>query len=54
MDSLVRENHKEFLKNNNLVLKSQHRFRSEKHKLTIQEYNQSVQQKLVHTEQAKT
>ena len=30
MDSL-RKNHKEFLKNNKLVLKSQQRFRREKH-----------------------
>ena len=54
VDSL-RENHKEFIENNRLVLKSQQRFWSEKHAFTgevkklhwvlvmIKEYNQQIQ-----------
>ena len=36
VDSL-RENHKEFIKNNKLILKSQQRFRSEKHNTFAEE-----------------
>ena len=54
-DSL-RENHKEFIKDNRLILKLQQRFKSKKHKMLlkkltrlycvlmmIKEYNQSIQ-----------
>ena len=39
MDSL-RQNHKEFIKTNKLTLKSQQRFRSEKHNVFPEEVNQ--------------
>ena len=35
----LRENHKEFIINNELILKSQVRFRSEKHNVFIKEVN---------------
>ena len=35
----LRENHKEFLKNNRLILKSQQRFRSKKHNIFTAEIN---------------
>ena len=41
MDSL-RENHKEFIKNNKLILKSQQRFRSEKHNAFAEEVSNIV------------
>ena len=38
MDSL-RKNHKEFAKNNKLILKSQQKFRSEKHNIFTEKVN---------------
>ena len=38
MESL-RENHKEFIKNNRFILKIEKRFRSEKHNVFIEEVN---------------
>ena len=38
MNSL-RENHKEFMKNNNLILKSQQRFKSEEQNVFTEEVN---------------
>ena len=35
----LRENHKEFMKNKKLMLKSQQRFRSEKHNIFTEEVN---------------
>ena len=36
---ILRENHKEFIKNNGLMLKSQQTFRCEKHDVFIEEVN---------------
>ena len=41
MNSL-KESHKEFIKNNKLMLKSQQRFRREKHKIFDEEVNKIV------------
>ena len=35
----LRENYKEFIKNNKLIIKSQQRFRSEKHDVFTEEIN---------------
>ena len=41
VDSL-RENHKEFIKNNKLILKSQQKFRSKKHNVFIEKVNKTA------------
>ena len=38
----LQKKHKEFIKNNKLILKTQQRFKSERHNVSTEEVNQSI------------